>query len=66
MIVRVLVIGLLALVLTGSLVELSCLAGEARVRTPGPSLFTEAPEPELPIASEFGDLDAVPGAALTR
>ncbi|OGL08918.1 MAG: hypothetical protein A3I17_04115 [Candidatus Rokubacteria bacterium RIFCSPLOWO2_02_FULL_72_37] len=64
--VRILVAGLLVLVLSGSLLELSCLAGEARARAPRTSLFTDAPEPELRITSEFDDFAGPPGATLTR
>jgi len=66
MIARILVTGLLALVLGGPLVELSCLAGEARARAPRAGLATGVPEPGLPVASEIEDRGPALGPALTR
>ena len=57
-----------AVILAVSVVKLSCVAGEHRAAATGmpASLFTDALEPELPIASEVEQVD--PGAipTLTR
>jgi hypothetical protein len=57
-----------AVILAVSVVKLSCVASERRAAEAGlpASLFTDALEPELPIASEVEQVD--PGAipTLTR
>ena len=52
--------GILAVVLAGAVIELSCLAAEHPRALPAPGTFTDAVEPELPSASE---LEQVPGPA---
>jgi hypothetical protein len=62
--VRILVAVVVAALIL-SVIELSCVAHE-RMSTPTttkPSLFTEAPEPELPVAV---DTDGLASPILTR
>jgi len=66
MMARILASAVLALLLSGSLVELSCLTGEARPRAPLPSVFTDVPEPELPIVPEIDGFAPGSGAMLTQ
>ena len=51
-----------------SLVQLSCVAGERRAPAAGmpASLFTDALEPELPIASEVEQVDPAALPTLMR
>lgn len=51
-----------------SVVQLSCVAGERRAPAVGmpASLFTDALEPELPIASEVEQVDPAALPTLTR
>lgn len=55
-------------ILVVSVVKLSCVASEHRAAEAGmpASLFTEALEPELPIASEVAQVDPAAGPTLTR
>lgn len=54
--------------LVGSLVELAWVADAGRTRTPASTgtLFTDAIEPELPIASEIAPDQPSPTPVLTR
>lgn len=55
-------------ILVVSVVQLSCVAGERRASAAGmpASLFTDALEPELPIASEVEQVDPAAVPTLTR
>ena len=67
--VRGLLTGLLALVLVGSVVELSCVASERRgapAGAAGAALDPDALEPELPSAPEVGAGVPAETPALTR
>ena len=67
--VRGLLTGLLALVLVGSVVELSCVASERRgapAGAAGAALDPDAPEPGLPSAPEGGAGVPAETPALTR
>lgn len=59
---------LVAAIVLGSVVKLSCVASERRATAaPIPaSLFTDALEPELPIASEVEQVDPAAVPTLTR
>ena len=65
---RWLLSALVAVILAVSVAKLSCVASERRAAAAGmpQSLFTDALEPELPIASEVGQVDPVPIPTLTR
>lgn len=67
--VRGLLTGLLALVLVGSVVELSCVASERRAApagAAGAALAPDALEPGLPSASEVGAGAPAETSVLTR
>lgn len=63
-----LVAALVVAVVLGALVELSCVASERSVvpRAARESLFTDALEPELPIAFELEQSSPSASPALTR
>lgn len=65
---RWLLSAVVAVILAVSVAKLSCLASERRAAEASIplSLFTDALEPELPIASEVGQVDPVPNPTLTR
>ena len=67
--IRGLLTGLLALVLVGSVVELSCVASERRgapAGAAGAALDPDALEPELPSAPEVGAGVPAETSVLTR
>jgi hypothetical protein len=62
---RILVAVLVVGALVSAVLELSCIASERTVPRAAATLFTDAIEPELPVASEVKGTEGADGPALT-
>lgn len=62
---RILVVVLVVGALVSAVLELSCIASERTVPRAAATLFTDAIEPELPVASEVGGIEEPASPALT-
>ena len=60
------IVAIVALTLLVGMIEIASLASErGATRAARASLFTEAVEPELPVAAEVGDADPAENTTLT-